>query len=72
MSTTYFYDHDWGDNTAYDLENLFKPHHGYDIDNKYCNNNIESVLGRASILGKKFIDITDTLYVFENILVFFN
>src|SRR3990170_1760456 len=33
MSTTYCNDHNWGDNTSYDLENLFKPH-----DNNIYNN----------------------------------
>ena len=31
MSTTCCNDHDWGD--SYDLENLFKPHGEYEIDN---------------------------------------
>jgi len=51
MSTTYCNDHDWGDNVSYDLENLFKPHDDYDIDNNACNN-IESGFGRASTLSK--------------------
>ena len=38
MSTTYCNDHDWGD-SSYDLENLFKPHDEYEIDNSVCNNN---------------------------------
>ena len=38
ISTTYCNDHDWGDNVTYDLENLFKPHDEYDIDNNVCNN----------------------------------
>ena len=32
MSTTCSNDHDWGD-SSYDLENLFKPHDEYEIDN---------------------------------------
>ena len=40
ISTTYRNDHDWGDAFC-DLENLFKPHDEYDIDNNVCNN-IES------------------------------
>ena len=52
MSTTYCNDHYWGDNDSYDLENLFKPHYEYDIDNNVCNN-IESGFGRASTLGIK-------------------
>ena len=31
-STTCYIDHDWGD-SSYDLENLFKPHDEYEIDN---------------------------------------
>ena len=52
MSTTYCNDHDWGDNASYDLENLFKPHVEYGIDNNVCDI-IESGFGRASTLGKK-------------------
>ena len=33
MCTTYCNDHDWGDDASYDLENLFKPHDEYVIDN---------------------------------------
>jgi hypothetical protein len=44
-------DHDWGDNVSYVLENLFKPHDEYDINNNVCNN-IESGFGRSSTLGK--------------------
>ena len=36
MSSTCWNDHDWG-NSSYDLENLFKPHDEYDIDNSVCN-----------------------------------
>src|SRR3989337_2871243 len=50
MSTTYCNDHDWGDNASYDLENLFKPHDEYVIDNNVCNT-IKSGFGRASTLG---------------------
>ena len=42
ISTTCCNDHDWGD-SSYDLENLFKPHDEYEIDNNVCNN-IESGL----------------------------
>ena len=48
MSTTCCNDHDWGD-SFYDLENLFKPHDEYEIDNSVCNN-IESGFGRVSTL----------------------
>src|SRR3990170_1237597 len=44
MSTTYCNDHDWGD-SSYDLENLFKTHDDYDIDNNVYNN-IERGFGR--------------------------
>src|SRR3954469_15599741 len=40
MSITCCSDHDWGD-SSYELENLFKPHDEYGIDNNICNN-IES------------------------------
>ena len=36
MSTIFCNDHDWGD-YFYDLENLFKPHDEYEIDNSVCN-----------------------------------
>ena len=49
MTTICCNDHDWGDST-FDLENLFKPHDEYDIDNSVCNN-IESGFGRVSTLG---------------------
>ena len=32
MTTICCNDHDWGD-SSYDLENLFKPHDEYEIDN---------------------------------------
>ena len=38
MSSTCCNDHDWGENlSSYDLENLFKPHDEYEIDNSVCN-----------------------------------
>ena len=46
MSTTCCDDHDWGD-SSYDLENLFKPHDEYEIDNNVCNI-IESGFERLS------------------------
>ena len=48
MSNTYCKDHDWGDNTSYDLETLFKPHDEYVIDNNICNN-IESGLEECQL-----------------------
>ena len=50
VSTTYCNDHDWGDKVSYDLENLFKPHDEFYIDNNVCND-IESGFGRVSTLG---------------------
>ena len=47
MTTICCNDHDWGD-CSY-LENLFKPHDEYEIDNNVCNN-IESGFGRVSTL----------------------
>ena len=48
MSSTCCNDHDWGD-SSYDLENLFKPHDEYDIDNSVCYNN-ESGFGEVMTL----------------------
>src|SRR3989337_2625666 len=63
MSTTYCNDHDWGD-FSYDLENLFKPHNEYDIDNNACNT-IESGFGRVSTLGKKNPTYSDRVQSYE-------
>src|SRR3954469_20096321 len=49
MSSTCCNDHDWGDSSSYDLENLFNPRDEYEIDNTVCNN-IESGFGRMSTL----------------------
>ena len=46
MSTTYLNAHDWGDNDAYDVENLFKP------DDEYACDNTKSGFGRMSTLAK--------------------
>ena len=54
MSTTYCNDHDWGD-SSYDLENLFKPHDEYEIDNSVWNI-IESGFGRVSTLDPTYLD----------------
>ena len=54
MSTTCCNDHDWGD-SSYDLENLFKPHHEYEIDYNVCNN-IESGFGRVSTLDPTYLE----------------
>ena len=45
MTTICCNDHDWGD-SSYDLENLFKPHDEYEIDNTVFNI-IESWFGRV-------------------------
>ena len=52
MSTTCCNDHDWGD-SSYDLENLFKPHDKYEIDNNVCNN-IERVWKSANFRSHIF------------------
>ena len=49
MYTTCCNDHDWGD-SSYDIENLFKPHDEYEIDNSVCNN-IESGFGEVMTLA---------------------
>ena len=64
MSTTYCNDHDWGDNASYDLENLFKPHDEYVIDNKICNT-IKSGFGRASMLIKKNPTYSENVHSYE-------
>ena len=48
MTTICSNDHDWGD-SSYDLENLFKPHDEYEIDNSVCNI-IESGFGEVMTL----------------------
>ena len=54
MSTTSCNDHDWGD-SSYDLENLFKPHDEYEIDNSVYNI-IESGFGRLSTLDPTYLE----------------
>ena len=54
MSTTCCNDRDWGD-FSYDLENLFKPHDEYEIDNSVCNN-IGSEFGRVSTLDPTYLE----------------
>ena len=60
MSTTCCNDHDWGD-SSYDLENLFKPHDEYEIDNSVCN--IESGFGRVSTLDPTYLENVQS-YIF--------
>ena len=62
MPTTCCNDHDWGDSSSYDLENLFKPHDIYEIDNNVCKN-IESGFGRVSTLDPTYLEIAQS-YVF--------
>ena len=64
MSATHCNNHDWGDNASYDLENLFKPHDEYTIDNNVCNN-IESGFGRVSTLGKKNPTYSESVQSYE-------
>ena len=54
VSTTCCNDHDWGD-SSYDLENLFKPHDEYDIDNIDFNNT-ESGFGRVLTLDPTYLE----------------
>ena len=54
MSTICCNDHDWGD-SSYELENLFKPHDEYEIDNNVWNN-IESGFGRVSTLDPTYLE----------------
>ena len=54
MSTPCFNDHDWGD-SSYNLENLFKPHDEYEIDNSVCYI-IESGFGRVSTLDPTYLE----------------
>ena len=62
MSTTYCNDHDWGDSSY--LENLFKPHDEYEIDNNFCNN-IESGFGRVSTLDPTYLENVQSYEVFD-------
>ena len=51
MSTTCFNEHDWGD-SSYNLENLFKPHDEYAIDNSVCTSSkiVGSLLPKVDTL----------------------
>src|SRR3954464_11305631 len=64
MSSTCCNDHDWGDSASYDLENLFKPHDEYEIDNNVCNN-IESGFGRVSTLHPTYLENVQSYEVFD-------
>ena len=63
MSSTCCNDHDWGD-SSYDLENLFKPHDEYEIDNIVCNN-IESGFGRVSTLDPTYLENIQSYEIFD-------
>ena len=64
MSSTCCNDHDWGDNASYDLENSFKPHNEYVIDNNVCND-IESGSGRMSTLDPTYLENVQSYEVFD-------
>ena len=64
MSTTCCNDRDWGD-SSYNLENLFKPHDEYEIDNNVCNN-IESGFGRVSTLAKNNPTYLESVQSYES------
>ena len=63
MSTTCCNDHDWGD-SSFDLENLFKPHDKYEIDNSVYNI-IESGFGRVSTLNPTYLENVQSYEVFD-------
>ena len=63
MSTICCNDHDWGD-SFYDLENLFKLHDEYEIDNNGCNN-IESWFGRVSTLDPTYLENVQYYEIFD-------
>ena len=63
MSTTCCNDHDWGD-SFYDLENLFKPHDEYEIDNSVCNI-IESGFARVSTLYPTYLENVQSYEIFD-------
>ena len=62
MSTTCCNDHDWG-GSSYVLENLFKPHDEYEIENSVCNN-IESEVGRVSTLEPTYLEYVQSYDIF--------
>ena len=47
-----------------DLENLFRPHDEYEIDNNVCNN-IESGFGRVSTLDPTYLDNVQSYEFFD-------
>ena len=58
MSTTCFNDHDWGDSSSYNRENLFKPHDECEID-------IESGFGRVSTLDPTYLENVQSYEIFD-------
>ena len=63
MFTTFCNDRDWGD-SSYDLENLFKPHDEYEIDNSVCHI-IESGFGRVSTLDPTYLENVQSYEFFD-------
>ena len=63
MSSTYCNDHDWGD-SSYDLQNLFKPHDEYEIDNNVWNNT-GSGFGRVSTLDPTTLEYDQSYEFFD-------
>ena len=61
MPITCCNDHDWRDSSY--LENLFKPHDEYEIDNGVCNN-IESGFGRVSTLDPTYSEYVQSYDIF--------
>ena len=63
MTTIYCKDHDWGD-SSFDLENLFKTHDEYEIDNSACSI-IESGFGRVSTLDPTYLENVQSYEIFD-------
>ena len=63
MTTMCCSDHDWGD-SSYDLENLFKPHDEYEIENNVCNN-IKIGFGRVSTLDPTYLENVQSYEFFD-------
>ena len=53
-----------GGDSLYDLENLFKIHDEYEIDNSVCNNT-ESGFGRVSTLDPTYLDNVQSNEIFD-------
>ena len=63
MFTTCCNDHDRGD-FCYNLENIFKPHDEYEIDNNVCNNT-ESGFVRVSTLDPAYLENVQSYGIFD-------